>query len=69
MRKIILAGAFVELIELCEKCGYEIIGIADTACEDKYYGYDILGDDDYIIANKESYRDCNIVMVPDKTSL
>ncbi|MBQ9277753.1 MAG: hypothetical protein IJ224_03870 [Lachnospiraceae bacterium] len=66
MKKIILIGAFVEIIELCEKCGYSIEGVVDELSDRKFCGYDVLGNDDFIISNKEKFLDSKLIMVPDK---
>lgn len=69
MKKIILVGAFIEVIELCENSGYVIEGIVDNINDNKYYGYNVIGDDSYLIANKEKYLKDKLVMVPDKPNI
>lgn len=43
--KVILVGGFHEVIELCESCGMEIVGLIDNKLTGKYLGYDVLGGD------------------------
>lgn len=69
MKSIILIGAFLETIELCEKCGYTIIGIVDSLKEDSFYGYPLLGNDIEFISKKEKYKDFPLVIVPDHPSI
>ena len=45
MSDVILVGGFLETVELCEICGYNIIGIIDSAYKDSFTGYKIIGDD------------------------
>lgn len=65
MKPIILVGAFSEAIELCEKCGYEIIGIVDSIKRDTYEGYRVLGTDADLIKMKGQYSNIPLVIVPD----
>ncbi|HUS95460.1 MAG TPA: acetyltransferase [Hyphomicrobiaceae bacterium] len=53
-RQIILVGAFVEIIELCDAISVEIVGIIDNSCTGSFQGRPILGTDteaDQILAN------------------
>ncbi len=46
--KIILIGGFSEIFELCEECGFDILGYVDeepAADRLKRYSYDLLGSD------------------------
>lgn len=63
--KVILIGAFCEAIELCEDCGFEIVGIVDSLEEATYMGYPVLGDDELILLNSHRYTDYKVVLVPD----
>jgi len=45
MKKIILVGGLPETIELCELCGYKIIGIIDYKDEERICGHPVLGKD------------------------
>ena len=44
-KDVILVGGFHEIIELCEKSGYNIIGIIDNQLHDSYLGYPVIGSD------------------------
>jgi UDP-perosamine 4-acetyltransferase len=44
-RQIILVGAFVEIVELCDLLNVEIVGIIDNVCTDPFLGRPILGTD------------------------
>ena len=44
-QKLLLVGAYHEMIELCESCGYEIAGIIDNDITGEYYGKQIVGTD------------------------
>lgn len=44
-KQILLVGAYHEMIELCESCGYEVAGIFDNKYTDEYYGAKIIGTD------------------------
>lgn len=65
MKSIIMIGGFIEAIELCEKCGYNIIGIVDTLDAKSYLGYPVLGTDRDFIKMKNKYIDIPLVIVPD----
>jgi sugar O-acyltransferase (sialic acid O-acetyltransferase NeuD family) len=45
VKKIILVGACLEDIELCDLCGYKIVGIIDNNEADSFWGVHILGKD------------------------
>ncbi len=65
MKSVILIGAFIEYVELCEKCGYHIVGITDPELKGEFMGYPIIGTDDELILKKEKYKDVSLVLVPD----
>ena len=65
MKQIIMLGAFVETIELCEECGYDIVGIFDNYVQGVYCGYPILGRDEDLILQKDKYINIPLVIVPD----
>lgn len=67
MNKVILAGGFQEIIELCELCNYEIVGIADKICQDGPYPY--LGTDEDLIKNADKFCDISIILTPDKPAV
>lgn len=63
--KVILIGAFCEIVELCEECQYKIVGIVDELQESHFMGYPIIGNDDIFIENRDMYIDIPLVVVPD----
>lgn len=65
MNSILMVGAFIETIELCEKCGFKIEGIFNQDEKDSYYGYPILGTDNDLVAMKDKYQKTPLVIVPD----
>lgn len=63
--KIIIVGAFVEVIELAEELNYEIVGLVDDKKYNEYKGYPILlNDSDGSVLDK-NYSDYGIVITPD----
>lgn len=65
-KKIIIIGAFNEIIELVEELDYEIIGLVDNVKKDKYLDYDIiLYDSDGSILEKKLYSNCKLVITSD----
>lgn len=66
MNKVILIGYFNEIIELCEKCNCEIVGIVDRE-EKGEYPY--LGDDDFFSLNYQKYVNIPLVITPDNPQL
>jgi sugar O-acyltransferase (sialic acid O-acetyltransferase NeuD family) len=68
-RQIILVGAFVEIVELCDLLYVEIVGIIDNVCAGPFLGRPILGTDneaDNILARHPSVP---IHVTPDSTKL
>ena len=63
--KIIIVGAFHEIVELCELCEKKIIGIIDDSVSDSFMGYTILGNDDDASRIYGLHPDCLIVISPD----
>ena len=43
--KVIIVGAFHEVVELCEDCGFEIVGIIDAHSDDTFMNYPVIGTD------------------------
>lgn len=67
MNKIVIAGYFLEIIELCERCGIEIRGIADPIrFNDARYEY--LGDDWQVLKYSENLKIFPIFLTPDSPS-
>lgn len=63
MNDVILIGYFCETVELCKKCGYNIVGIVDQMSVE---GYDYLGDDRKFSVNYKEYNNIPLVITPDK---
>jgi UDP-N-acetylbacillosamine N-acetyltransferase len=63
--KVILVGAFHEIIELCEITGYEIVGIFDNKLTTNYLGYKILGTDDSAKEQFKKLKRIPIIVSPD----
>lgn len=70
MKKILLVGAFHEMIELCEDAGFEIVGLIDNDNEGQdYYGYPVLGTDKDARSLHEKYPSCAVVITPDSPTV
>lgn len=68
--KILLIGAFHEIIELCHDAGFDVVGIIDNNRDLKSYcGIPILGCDEDAENLYETYSDCEIVVTPDSPSV
>ena len=66
MEKVIIIGADIEIIELIENNEkYELAGIVDNRLKSQYYGYDIIGNDNHIIANNTKYNKHKIIITID----
>lgn len=63
--KVIIVGAFHEMIELCEDCGFQIVGIIDNQYTGDFYGIPILGKDEDADRLYHEYSDCSVVITPD----
>jgi len=66
MSDIILVGGFLETVELCELCGYNIVGIIDSAYKDSFAGYKILGDDTDAPDVFNRYPEIPLIIAPDQ---
>lgn len=64
-KDIIIVGAFHEMIELCEDCGFHIVGLVDNKYQGEFYGYPVIGTDSDCVMLHERYTDCDIVITPD----
>lgn len=62
---IILVGGFHEVIELCEKAGYNIVGIIDGQLQESYFGYPVIGSDEDAVSLFNKYNHCKLVITPD----
>lgn len=63
--KVILAGAFHEMIELCELNGYEIIAIFDNIKKGIYKDYQIVGTDNDAKGLFKKYGESPVIISPD----
>ena len=64
-KDVIIVGAFHEIIELCEDCGFHIVGIIDNKIQEDYSGYPILGTDDDRDKIHGEHPQCSVVISPD----
>lgn len=67
--KVVLVGGFHEVIELCEECGYDVIGIIDNTLEDDYYNIPIIGKDDDAQELFKRYGKYTLVITPDAPNI
>jgi len=65
LTKIILVGAFHEIIELCEYNEYNIVGIIDNNLTGEYLGYPIIGIDSDAASLYSIYGQFPLVITPD----
>jgi len=64
-RKVVLVGAFHEIVELCETCDVQIAGIFDEHVEGDFMGHKILGRDEDARRLADLLRDVPVLIVPD----
>ena len=64
-KDVIIVGAFHEIIEFCELCGYNIIGMFDSFLKNEYLGYKILGDDNSAKSKFNEYKNIPLIVTPD----
>lgn len=64
-KDVILVGGFHEVIELCEKAGFNIVGIIDGQLQESYFGYPVIGSDADAEALFPKYGKCKLVITPD----
>lgn len=65
MKKIILIGAFHEIVELCELSEINIIGIIDNRIKNSFRGYKIFGSDNDAEKIYKDYENIPVVITPD----
>ena len=68
-KDVILLGGFHEVIELCEKAGYNIVGIIDGRLRDSYFGYSVIGSDADAEVLFSYYGKCKLVLTPDSPKI
>lgn len=66
-KSVIILGAFHEIIELCEFCGFDIVGIVDNMNKGSFMGYTILGNDEDVIKQAIKYKGIPLVNAPDSS--
>ncbi len=65
MLPLILIGGFIEIIELCQECNREIIGIIDPNISESYFGIPVLGNDSNAENILSRHKNCEVVICPD----
>ena len=61
-----MVGGFHEMVELCEDCGLNIIGIIDNTLKGTYEGVKVIGTDDDRHDIFKKYGNVPLVLTPDK---
>ena len=69
MDNIIMVGGFHEMVELCEDCGLNIVGIIDNKLSGIYEGVKVIGTDDDRHEIFKIYGDVPLVLTPDKPAI
>ena len=57
------------MVELCEDCGLDIVGIIDSKLTGKYEGVDVIGTDDDRFELFKRYGNIPLVLTPDKPAI
>ncbi|MCE1189612.1 MAG: hypothetical protein LWX56_10790 [Ignavibacteria bacterium] len=65
MKKVIIVGAFQEIIELCENNNYRIEGIFNHSLTGEFSGYPILGADSDAERFFSVYKEIPVFLTPD----
>ncbi len=68
-KKVIIVGAFHEMIELCQDLSYEIVGLVDNDKKGSYYNIPIIGTDDDASILFNTYADIPLVITPDNPNI
>ena len=66
---VIIVGGFHEIIELCEECSLNVVGIIDNELHDTYYGVPIIGKDEDAEQLFSQYGDCKVIITPDSPKI
>ena len=64
-KDVVLVGGFHEVIELCEKAGFNIVGIIDDQLQEYFLGYPVIGSDADAEALFPKYGKYKLVITPD----
>ena len=67
--KVILVGGFKEIIDLCEICDKNLVGIIDNNIGEPFNGCILLGTDDNALDLYKQYKDVPLVITPDAPSV
>lgn len=62
---VIIVGGFHEIIELCEECGFNVVGIIDNELIGAYYGVPVIGTDYDAESLFPKYGNCKVIITPD----
>lgn len=65
MKDVVLVGGFHEIIDLCEECGRNVVGIIDNSLVGNYYGVPVIGADADAASLFSRYCDCELIITPD----
>jgi sugar O-acyltransferase (sialic acid O-acetyltransferase NeuD family) len=65
----IIVGGFHEIIELCEECDFNVVGIIDNELQDTYFGLPIIGKDGDAKRLFSKYGDCKVIITPDSPKI
>lgn len=66
--KIIIVGAFHEIIELAETSGCDILGLIDNQMTGDYRNYKVLCNDTEAIKRSSEFKETYVILTPDKPS-
>jgi len=69
MKRVILVGGFPETIELCELCGYEIVGVIDSVQRGMVCGYPVLGNDSDAMQIRCKFPGAHVLIAVDKPAV
>lgn len=67
--KVIIVGAFHEIIELAEELNIKILGLIDKYKTGSYLTYPILGNDNDAIKLQPIYKKVSIIITPDQPEI
>ena len=65
MKDVVLVGGFHEIIELCEECGRNVVGIIDNSLVGNYFGVPVIGTDADAASLFPRFCDCELIITPD----
>jgi sugar O-acyltransferase (sialic acid O-acetyltransferase NeuD family) len=67
--RVILIGGFHQMIELCELCGKDILGIVDNRLSGTYWGHVVFGGDEIAGDLGREYAGVPLVISPDSPAV